>query len=56
MSAFEDTLGQDAVREVLEARYEQDFLDSSYGCRLGRRAHDALRTLDQIVPRARCGG
>ena len=26
ISAFEDTLVQDAVREVLEAIYEQDFL------------------------------
>jgi len=51
MSACEDTLVQDAVREVLEAMYEQDFLDSSDGFRPGRRAHDALRTLDQIVHR-----
>jgi len=27
-SAFEDKLVQDAVREVLEAIYEQDFLNS----------------------------
>jgi len=27
ISAFEDKLVQDAVREVLEAIYEQDFLD-----------------------------
>jgi RNA-directed DNA polymerase len=51
ISAFEDKLVQDAVREVLEAIYEQDFLDSSYGFRPGRSAHDALRTLDQIVHR-----
>jgi hypothetical protein len=29
MSAFEDTLVQDAVREVLEVIYEQDFLECS---------------------------
>ena len=29
MSAFEDKVGQDAVREGLEAIYEQDFLDCS---------------------------
>jgi len=29
MSAFEDKLVQDAVREVLEAIYEPDFLDGS---------------------------
>src|SRR5262245_12710126 len=49
MSAFEDKLVQDAVREVLEAIYEQDFLDCSYGFRPGRSAHDAVRTLERIV-------
>ena len=39
------------MREVLEAIYEQDFLDCSYGFRPGRSAHDAIRTLDQIVHR-----
>src|SRR5207245_2841340 len=51
ISACEDKLVQDAVREVLEALYEPDFLDGSYGFRPGRRAHDAIRTLDQIVER-----
>jgi group II intron reverse transcriptase/maturase len=49
ISAFEDTLVQDAVREVLEAIHEQDFLDGSYGFRPGRSAHDAVRTLKRIV-------
>jgi RNA-directed DNA polymerase len=49
ISAFEDKLVQDAVREVLEAIYEQDFLDCSHGFRPGRRAHDAVRTLKRIV-------
>jgi group II intron reverse transcriptase/maturase len=51
VSAFEDKLVQDAVREVLEAIYEQDFLDCSYGFRPGRSAHDAVRTLDRSVHR-----
>ena len=51
VSAFEDKLVQDVVREVLEAIYEQDFLDCSYGFRPKRSAHDALRTLDRIVHR-----
>jgi RNA-directed DNA polymerase len=51
ISAFEDKLVQDAVREVLQALYEQDFLDCSYGFRPGRSAHDAIRALDQIVHR-----
>jgi retron-type reverse transcriptase len=42
-------LVQDAVREVLEAVYEQDFLACSYGFRPGRSAHDAVRTLKRIV-------
>jgi group II intron reverse transcriptase/maturase len=49
ISAFEDKLVQDALREVLEAIYEQDFLDCSYGFRPGRSTHDAVRTLDRIV-------
>jgi group II intron reverse transcriptase/maturase len=37
------------VREVLEAVYEQDFLDCSYGFRPARSAHDAVRALTQSV-------
>ena len=51
VSAFEDKLVQDAVREVLEVIYEQDFLDCSYGFRPKRSPHDAVRTLDRIVHR-----
>jgi RNA-directed DNA polymerase len=51
ISTFEDKVVQDAVREVLEAIYEQDFLGCSYGFRPGRSAHDAVRTLEQIVHR-----
>jgi RNA-directed DNA polymerase len=42
-------LVQDALREVLEAIYEQDFLECSYGFRPGRGAHDAIRALDRIA-------
>jgi RNA-directed DNA polymerase len=49
ISAFEDKVVQDAVREVLEAIYEQDFLGCSYGFRPGCSAHDAVRTLEQMV-------
>jgi group II intron reverse transcriptase/maturase len=51
IAAFEDKLVQDVIREVLEAIYEQDFLDCSYGFRPKRSAHDAIRTLDRIVHR-----
>ena len=49
ISAFEDKIVQDAVREVLEAIYEQDFLDGSHGFRPERRSHDAVRTLNRMV-------
>jgi RNA-directed DNA polymerase len=49
LSACEDTGVQDAVREVLAAISEQAFFDGSSGCRPGRSAHAAVRTLQQIV-------
>jgi group II intron reverse transcriptase/maturase len=42
---FEDKVLQKAVAMVLEAVYEQDFRDCSYGFRPGRGAHDALEAL-----------
>jgi RNA-directed DNA polymerase len=42
---FEDKVLQRAVAMVLEAIYEQDFLDCSYGFRPRRSAHGALRHL-----------
>jgi RNA-directed DNA polymerase len=44
---FEDKVLQRAVVMVLEAVYEQDFRDCSYGFRPGRSAHQALATLWQ---------
>lgn len=42
---FEDKVLQRAIAMLLEAVYEQDFLDCSYGFRPGRSAHQALTTL-----------
>jgi RNA-directed DNA polymerase len=42
---LEDKVLQRAVAMVLEAIYEQDFLDCSYGFRPGRSAHQALGML-----------
>jgi group II intron reverse transcriptase/maturase len=42
---FEDKVLQRAVAMVLEAVYEQSFLDCSYGFRPGRSAHQALRVV-----------
>lgn len=47
--AFEDKVLQRAVAMVLEAVYEQDFLDCSYGFRPGRSPHDALQALWRVV-------
>ena len=43
----EDKVLQRAVAMVLEAVYEQDFLDCSFGFRPGRSAHQALEALRQ---------
>jgi group II intron reverse transcriptase/maturase len=43
---FEDKILQRAVAMVLEAVYEQEFLDCSYGFRPGRSAHQAMEALD----------
>ena len=51
VSTVEDKIVQGALRDVLEAIYEQDFLDCSYGFRPGRGAHDAICTLNGVVRR-----
>jgi group II intron reverse transcriptase/maturase len=49
ISSVEDKIVQGAVREVLEVVYEPIFSDCSYGFRPGRSAHDAIRTLNQVL-------
>ena len=49
VSTIEDKVVQNALREVLEAVYEQEFLDCSYGFRHERSAHDAVRALTKAV-------
>lgn len=51
ISSTEDKIVQEALRELLEVIYEQDFLECSYGFRPRRKAHDALRALDQAAHR-----
>lgn len=51
ISTTEDKIVQGALRELLEAVYEQDFLDCSYGFRPRRSAHDAIRALDRAINR-----
>ena len=49
ISSTEDKIVQGALREILEAIYEQDFRDCSHGFRPDRKAHDALRSLNRVV-------
>lgn len=42
---FEDKIAQRAIAMILEAIYEQDFEDCSFGFRPGRSAHQALQVL-----------
>jgi group II intron reverse transcriptase/maturase len=51
VSTVEDKLVQGALRDVLEAVYEQDFLECSYGFRPKRGAHDAIRELHRVIRR-----
>lgn len=46
---LEDKVVQRAALVVLEAIYEQDFLDCSYGFRPGRSAHDALDEVNRVI-------
>src|SRR5205807_4365421 len=48
---FEDKVLQRAMAMVLEAIYEQDFLDCSYGFRPGRSAHQAIDALHDTATR-----
>ena len=47
--ALEDKLVQTAVTQILLAIFEIDFLPCSYGYRVGRSAHDAIRALTQAL-------
>jgi len=46
---FEDKLVQAGLVRILEAVYEQDFIEESYGFRPARSCHNALRSLSEAV-------
>ena len=52
---FEDKVLQRAVAMVLEAVYEQDFLDCSYAYRPGRSAHQAIASMREGTMNMRGG-
>ncbi len=49
--AVEDKIVQMGLKKILEAIFEVDFLDVSFGFRPGRSSHQALYVLDQTVMR-----
>ena len=49
--AVEDKIVQMGLKKILEAIFEADFLDVSFGFRPGRSSHQALYVLDQTVMR-----
>lgn len=47
--AYEDKLVQAALAKIMNAIYENDFLECSFGFRPNRGCHDALKVLDKIL-------
>ena len=47
--AVEDKIVQMAIKKILEAIFEQDFIDTSYGFRPNRSCHGALSQIDKII-------
>lgn len=47
--SFEDRLVQDRLSGILQAIWEPEFCDGSYGFRPGRSAHDALRRVAEVI-------
>ena len=47
--AYEDRLVQGAMADILNAIYENIFLDCSYGFRPNRDCHKAIKKLDEII-------
>lgn len=51
--AYEDKLVQGVLSNILNAVFEGDFLDCSYGFRPDRGCHDALRAVNLIIEKKR---
>jgi group II intron reverse transcriptase/maturase len=51
IQAIEDKIVQSGLTRIIEAIYEQDFIEDSYGFRPGRSQHDALRELGRTIER-----
>ena len=55
IAALEDKIVQQALVQVLQAVYEEDFIGFSYGSRPGRSQHDALDAIYVAVKRKKVG-
>jgi group II intron reverse transcriptase/maturase len=53
LPALEDKIVQKGIAWILEAIYEQDFLNCSYGFRPNRSCHGALDVVDKTIRRSR---
>jgi len=51
LPALEDKIVQKGIALILEAIYEADFLDCSYGFRPGRNCHQAIDAVDKTIMR-----
>jgi group II intron reverse transcriptase/maturase len=49
LPALEDKIVQKGLALILEAIYEEDFLDCSYGFRPGRNCHQAIDAVDKTI-------
>jgi RNA-directed DNA polymerase len=47
--SYEDKIVQLGLNKILQAIYEQDFLNLSYGFRPGRSCHDAIKALNRSI-------
>lgn len=53
ISSYEDKIVQMGLNKILQAIYEQDFLNVSYGFRPGRSCHEALRSLNYAIEKGK---
>jgi RNA-directed DNA polymerase len=51
LPALEDKIVQKGIAAILEAIYEADFLDCSYGFRPGKNCHQAIDAVDKTIMR-----
>lgn len=49
ISALENKIVERGITWILEAIYEQDFMDCSYGFRRGRNCHQALKRVNDLI-------